>query len=121
MLDRDLGPGLPRRIQRREVEACCPPIALGRRPPFARFEQPRLVVFLMHTVAGLANEVSPVALALGPANARPGNRRHVAAMEAGQGGVARSSDESSVMEPKRRGGIIKLYTGTNRSWEESRG
>ena len=35
------------------------------------------------------------------------------------GGVARSSDESSVMEPKRRGGNIKLYTGINRSWEES--
>lgn len=37
------------------------------------------------------------------------------------GGVVRSSDESSVMEPERRGGVIKLYSGINRSWEESRG
>ena len=50
----------------------------------------------------------------GPSKGESTDARH-------RDGAARSSDESSVMEPERRGGVIQLYPGTNLSWEEFRG
>ncbi len=35
-----------------------------------------------------------------------------------RGGVARSSDEGSVMELERRGDIVQLYHQVNQRWEE---
>jgi RNA-directed DNA polymerase len=38
-----------------------------------------------------------------------------------RGGVARSSEEGSVMELERRGCIVRLSRKVNRKWEESFG
>ena len=56
------------------------PVARYRRAPFAGFEQPRLFVLQMNAATALADQIGVLALALWPADARPGDRGHVAAL-----------------------------------------
>ena len=82
VLDGDLGPGLPWGIERGEMEAGGAAVARCRRAPLAGFEQTRLVVLVVDAAAGLADQPGVGTAALGPADARPGDRRHVAAGKA---------------------------------------
>src|SRR5690606_40352934 len=83
VLGGDLGPCLPGRIERGEVEARGTTVALGRRAPLARGQHAGLLVVVMDAAAGIADQIGLVAPSLGPADACPGDRGHVAAMEAG--------------------------------------
>jgi hypothetical protein len=57
VLGGDLGPCLPRGIERGEVEARGAAVALGGRAPFARGQQAGLLVLVVDAAAGLADQM----------------------------------------------------------------
>lgn len=62
------------------MEPCGAAVARRGRAPFTSGQQAGLVVFMMHAAAGIADQIGGVALAFGPADARPSDRGHVAAV-----------------------------------------